>query len=62
MLDKNPKTRATLDELLKSTWVTKGGQEIIDVSTVEKGAYQFGNIRRHVAFNQKTMKIKKNLL
>jgi hypothetical protein len=36
MLDKNPDTRVTVDELLKTEWVTNNGLEIIDVAIIDK--------------------------
>ena len=34
MMDKNPDTRATLDELIKSDWVTRSGEELLELDYV----------------------------
>ena len=36
MLDKNPETRATIDELLKMDWATNSGREPVNVTIVDK--------------------------
>ena len=35
MMDKNPDTRATLTELLKTDWVTNSGRESIEVAKID---------------------------
>ena len=47
MLDKNPDTRATVDELLLTDWVTNSGKEKVDVELVDRaGASTLDNINR----------------
>ena len=35
MMDKNPKTRATLTELLQTDWVTNNRRESLDVAKID---------------------------
>ena len=45
MLDFNPKTRATLKDILKSEWITEKGQTSINVEFIRKKR-SLGNINR----------------
>ena len=45
MLDKNPDTRATVEELLETDWVTNSGHESVNVDMVDKIQEQLVNNR-----------------
>ena len=49
MLDKDPETRATVDELLLKNWVTTNGKETIEVDVIDnahKDTTKLGNMDR----------------
>ena len=54
MLDKNPDTRATVDELLQTDWVTNSGKETVDVALVDKtGANMLDNVNRQLQYHSR---------
>ena len=55
VLEKDSEKRATLDQILEHPWVTKNGQECIDIKC---GGHEFGEIDR-ACMKYKTFKITK---
>lgn len=53
MLDKNPETRATVQELLEDDWVTKSGEEPVDILIDDVGSKNLENTTRIVHFKNR---------
>lgn len=65
MLNKNPNERLSIESILNHAWVTKDGQEVIHIDSVEqdKSEQGFGNIDRFLMAAQKGFgKTSKHLL
>ena len=57
MLDKNPDTRATVDELLQMVWITNKGKEQMDAGLLKTRTAQSGRI--YVRLPDGTLKMTK---
>jgi serine/threonine protein kinase len=56
MLDKDPETRATVDELLLKDWVTANGKETVEVGIIDnshKDTTRLGNMDRMKKFHSR---------
>ena len=46
ILQKDPLTRWTLSDIIKSNWVTNNGKEHLNIDIIEEENAKFGNISR----------------